>query len=566
MNEKVGAINASKETVSRILKSDYKYKVPSHQRDYSWEIDKVQQLWDDLMEARKNGQSEYFLGTIVVTDGEDDKTRIIVDGQQRLASLSMIYSAISNSYSNYGDLERSGEVGRDFLGIKNRRTGVLTPKLTMNEMNNTNYDRYIANICTDAEIINAMRLRLPKSNKILLQAIKKIRDLVEDGIKNSDGYLNFLVDLEEFISDKVVLIQVTAADDADAFLLFETLNDRGLELAPVDLLKNYIFGKSGTHIETVKSQWNKISIVLGKHNATRFIRHYWLSSEGLVRERELYREFKNKFRTQKDVLTLMTRLVNAADKYIATINSDHDIWKEYGSETRRRIEKLNMFGLVQFRPILLAALDCFNNQEVTKLLEIIIVFSVRYNLIGSLNPNVIEVEYSKVAINIRKKKTKKAVAVFNSLKEIYPDDSSFKTAFMHKEISKPSTARYILREIANKIQGNTIQSIEENEKLVTLEHIMPKSHTQHWLRYTKLDVEQYNSSINLIGNLALLEKGKNKTAARASFDEKKKVAYSKSEIDLTKKLCNFNKWGIEEIKKRQKTLAQFAVKIWSLPY
>jgi len=110
-----------------ILKTDFRYKVPPHQRTFSWTLDEVKQLWDDFLEAIQENRPEYFMGTIVVQEDPDTKLRIIIDGQQRLATLTMILSGIRTVYKEQKD-ERADEVYSDYLGVRDRRTRVTEPR------------------------------------------------------------------------------------------------------------------------------------------------------------------------------------------------------------------------------------------------------------------------------------------------------------------------------------------------------------------------------------------------------------------------------------------------------
>jgi len=378
-------------------------------------------------------------------------------------------------------------------------------------------------------------------------------------------YDDFLLELEEFIRDRIILILVSVGDEADAYLIFETLNDRGLELSISDLLKNYIFGRAGNRLDIVRKQWQEMAVILGTQDQTQFLRHYWLSKYGVVRERDLYREMKRQFASQSAVLRLMTELRDAADNYAAISSVDHPTWKEYGTSLRKDLEALQLFGLSQFRPLLLAALDALKEEEIPKLIHMIVVVSMRYSIIGSLGTGNIEKAYSDAAIGIRDKKANTAAKIFGLLKGIYPDDSRFEADFAQKEISKAKLARYILAAVANKAQGSKELAVLEDEKVVRLEHIMPKTRSQHWLAAARNE-EEYLGYVNGLGNLTLIERERNRAANSSSFKEKQKIAFSRSDILITKHLINYGDWTTTEIDQRQAELATTAVKIWSLPY
>ncbi len=552
-------------SVRQILSTDFRYKVPPHQRDFSWTLEEIVQLWEDIIYAIQEDVPEYFLGTIVVQEDRQEKTRIIIDGQQRLATLIMILSSIRTVYVENDD-ERADEVYKEYLGMRDRRTRVTDSRLSLNEVNEPYFQRLVIENASDADIQQTAGDRtISPSNVLLGKGIQHIRSLVRQFAKSGKKYDSFLLELEEFIRDRIILIQVAVGDEADAYLIFETLNDRGLDLSISDLLKNYLFGRAGNRLDVVRRQWQETVIILGTQDQTQFLRHYWLSRYGVVRERELYREMKRKFSSQSAVLRLTTELRDAAENYAAISSVDHPTWKEYGSALRKNLETLQLFGLSQFKPLLLAALDSLEEDEIPKLVHAILVVSMRYSIIGSLGTGNIEKAYSDAAIRTRAGKTDTASKIFNSIKNIYPDDRRFESDFVQKEITKAKLARYILSAIANKLQGSKELGVLEDEKVVTLEHIMPKTKPQEWLGAAK-DDEEYIGYVNRLGNLTLIEREKNRVANNASFTKKKADAFSKSDILITKELCDYADWTVSEIVIRQKKLAKTAVKIWSLPY
>ena len=107
-------IRSKLETTGEILKTDFRYKVPPHQRNFSWSEEEVRELWEDINNAIQEDSPEYFLGTIVVQENRKAKTRTIIDGQQRLATLTMILAGIRTVYQDKKD-DRANEVHLEYL-------------------------------------------------------------------------------------------------------------------------------------------------------------------------------------------------------------------------------------------------------------------------------------------------------------------------------------------------------------------------------------------------------------------------------------------------------------------
>jgi hypothetical protein len=559
-------IESDLRTIGEVLQADFTYRVPPHQRNFSWRLEEVEELWDDITEAMRDGRPEYFLGTIVVTENRDDKTRTVIDGQQRLAVLSMILGGIRSVYREEDD-DREGEVFQRYLGARDMRTRLTESRLTLNRTNEAIFQRLVVEHAPMAALAEAKADRnIEPSSLLSVNAAALIREKINERCKAEKRYETFLLDLEDFVKDRVVVILVVAGDDADAYLIFETLNDRGLDLSISDLLKNYIYGRAGARrLALVQKQWEEMILLLAGEDATQFLRHYWLSHYGVVRERDLYRALKRKFATAQQVVGLITDLRDAADKYGAMSNVDNPIWKGYPTQSRRDLGALRLFKLTQFRPLLLAVLDCMEEVEVQKVLRILVVLSMRYSIIGSLGTGNIEKAYSDAAMKVRRKSADTAAKVFGMLKGIYPNDDRFKTDFASAEIRPRRLARHILAAVANAEQPEQELEVVEDERKVTLEHIMPTTRSGDWSN-AAADEGEYRGYVYRLGNLTLIEREANKEAGNAPFDQKKKGAFSTSNITITKDLCDYEKWTVEEIAERQRKLANAAVKVWSLSY
>ncbi len=559
-----GTIESDLLSVGTVLKADARYSVPLHQRDFAWTLEEVDQMWNDIISAMESNRQDYFLGAIVVQDNKEDKIRTIIDGQQRLASLTMIFSAIRAICLANSDSERATFITTNYLGIIDFDTLETRARLTLNENNERDFQKLVVDDCSNEEVYDHARdRRKSKSNANLAKAVKYFRDAVAKKSNAELHYDKFLRELTKFISDRVRVILVRVPDASDAYLIFETLNDRGLDLSMSDLLKNYIFASARDQIKTVQKQWNDIVVRIEDENLTQFLRHYWLSKYGVVRERDLYKAMKGKFQTKPQVLDLMNELVDAADKYAAISNVDHQIWKGLKvnkTALRKDLEALQIFSLSQFRPLMLAGLSKLNSKEIPKLVRLIVILSIRYNIVGALGTGNIERAYSHAALAVRDSSANTAAKIFDKLRSaypsVYPDDKRFKDDFSKLQCNKPKLARYILRCLVD-------EAVHEDEAKVNLEHIMPQKQNSNWAK-AAADEEEYSSHVHRVGNLTLLEASVNSAAGNASFDDKKK-AFSQSSIAMTRNLSKKSSWNISEIHHRQIQLSEKANRVWVWP-
>ena len=318
----------------------FRFKVPVYQRDFAWTKEEVDTLWNDIITAVKGGSPEYFLGAITACQSQDAKTFEVIDGQQRLAVLSMIFRAVANSWKSLKDDLRFNDVFRDYLGSRDRRTREVQPKLSLNENNNHIYQ---ALILEGKEYTADEKKLWVHSNKLLCEAHHGICENLGKWLEGFDDQSSALLDLEDFLSNKVIVILIQASDESDAFVLFETLNDRGLDLAVSDLVKNYLFSMANTHLDRFKKAWTEVSTLVGSENLTVFLRHCWLSEHELVRERELYKALRAKIKGSTGTRQFMEGLRKKADLYAALANPEHAYWADFPPEMRDHLDALLLF-------------------------------------------------------------------------------------------------------------------------------------------------------------------------------------------------------------------------------
>lgn len=555
-------IHSDVQSIGELLRKPVFYKVPDNQRDFAWTSEEIDILWDDITSALLNGRNEYFLGAIVVSPGRDNKTYEIVDGQQRLAVVTMIFAAIANEWKIKTDDKRAEGVFRDYLGSENRRTGELITKLSLNE---TNGPVFQSVVLKDRKISTAERKSLHLSNKLLDAASTRIKSKVHNWINEVGDTDARLLDLEEFLSDNTNVILIEVGDESDAFVIFETLNDRGLELAVSDLVKNYLFSFAGANLERFKKLWTEITLLVGGENLTPFLRHFWLSEHEIVRERELYRTLRNTIKNATACREFIERLRKVADLYAALLNPEHAYWSDFPPNARNYLDALLLFRVTQFRPVALASMDTFKPNEVTKVLQMLMAISFRYTVVSALGTGNLERIYADAALAVRHGQAKSPAKLFTQLKQAYVPDDRFKDDFATRSFGKAPIARYILAELNDRLENDPEKMVAEIAGRITLEHILPKNINKEWKDAIPAG-ESHDDYVDRIGNLTLLEKGRNKGISSVGYKEKKAKAFSTSTLAINRELLKHNIWTTKEINDRSQRLANTAMQIWHVDY
>lgn len=548
------------EGVSTVLKTR-RFKVPAYQRSYAWEREHVESLLNDINDAIRNRENEYFLGSVVVT-GPVNQRYEVVDGQQRLTTVSLLIAAIKDIFMRDGDIEVVSSIRSDFLASTDRKTKEKEPKLVLNEIDNELYQELIENIPN----VDADRFTR-QSHRRLIEAARTVFAYMEQLCAKSKDAEDDLHTWLDYLETNLKVIVVSAPDDSNAFIIFETLNDRGLELAISDLLKNYLFHKSGDKIEETKNRWLSMVAVLESASddplVVTYLRHFAMSRYGLVREKELFGVIKRKITSKKGALQFSTDLRDTAKTYSALINTDHEFWTKFDPTVRDCAAALNLLGMTQIRPLLLAILERFDATQVRKAFEKLEAVAVRFQIVGGVGGGTLERIYSETAKSVSEGKLTTASDIVKAFTTL-PVDSAFEQAFAVASISKQNLARYYLRNLEEGVAA----SVEECEKVpskdtgrVNLEHVLPLTLGEEWQDIWLAD--DARAFQRRLGNLALMSAKINSTVGNDSFSAKKS-AYKKSSFHFTKMLNTFDQWNKTSIEVRQKEMAKVAVKVWTV--
>jgi hypothetical protein len=362
----------------------------------------------------------------------------------------------------------------------------------------------------------------------------------------------------DLLESQARVINVVVGNEADAFLIFETLNDRGLTLTVADLLKNYLFGLARDDVEEVQHAWMSALEVLesaaDEETFTTFLRHYWSSIHGATRERDLYRQLRSTIRTREAAIAFTRALEMAAPLYAGLLDSAHPVWERWPGLTPEA-ETLLRLGLEQNRPLALAAMHRFDADNLRQLLRAMISWSVRGLIVGGIGGGQTERYFAEAARKVSAGTIEGTDGVLHELAPILRSDDEFKRAFEIARVNKTRLAHYYLvaleRGLADADDPALVASAEEDEWVLQL--ALPRmADAADWPQFEPEEVGQW---ANRLGNQFITRKS---TAGEpATHDGSTALAAEGSPLPV-----KVQTWSPEAIADRQLRLAEHAAVVW----
>jgi len=538
------------------------YRVPPFQRDYSWSEENWEDLWQDVKALHTNPDSSHYMGALVLQSSDtSDKEFTVIDGQQRLATLSIIAIAVIDKIQKLVDREEEAEANqerqeilkRTYLSDRDPRSLRYSSKLLLNENNNDFYQSNLINLRSPLNIRS-----LAKSNQLLWQAFQYFSNHLEElqeVIRSGEKLATFLTDT---VAQRLLFIQINVEDELNAYTVFETLNARGIELSSTDLLKNYLFSRfrGPDDLQEAQRQWRRIVNTVQMEKFPEFLRYYLSLNQTRVRRERLFKLVRESVEDAQQAFDLLDQLENYSSLFIALGNSNDEFWRDT-PENRPYIRELELFRVKQAYPTLFAAYEKFSPENFTRLLKLVCVMSFRYTVVSSLNPNELETLYNRVAIAITNSETTNPKQVFDSLRSVYVSDEKFLQDFYLLSISTKGQKKKLVRYILCKLEADA-SHIDVNEDSFSIEHILPESPTDGWRQnFSDSQVEEMTYRI---GNLIPLEPNLNRQIGNELYSLKRTI-YQQSVYVLTQNVVA-EEWTPDTLSTRQRYLAQRAAHIW----
>src|SRR5579859_684274 len=541
------------------------FVIPIYQRTYSWTHEQCQQLWDDIVQVATSRQAEgHFIGSIVYTDigqhiVDDIEQFMVIDGQQRLTTLSLLLVALAKAFAESG-----------------------TSQAMMYE---NIYESYLINKFGSGE--ERYKLFLTQSDK---QALKEIIDRTEFVKANGhtsrlvENYIFFVEHIRQSTLDlttiyqgisKLFIVQIALGKDDNPQLIFESLNSTGMDLSQADLIRNYVL--MGLHndeqTQLYEKYWYPMEQQFRYTNSTslfdRFIRDYLTLKQGTIPNIDrVYVSFKTyqRSRPATSINELVADIYRYAEYFVKMAFA-----RENDREIKQALQDINTLKVDVAYPFFLELYDDYTNGRLAKsdfvaILKLVESYVFRRAICG-VPTNALNKVFATLSKEIDKDHYLESVQAAFLQKEgsaRFPRDEEFRDELVVKDVYTFSRRHYLFRKLENEGRKEWV-NIDE----YTIEHIMPQNEhlSIEWQQMLGSEWQNVHETyLHRLGNLTLT--GYNLELSDSPFLVKRdhEGGFANSPLRLNQGLRKLERWDAAEIEERGQALADRAVSIWPMPH
>lgn len=567
-------------SIKELLSSGHQFIIPRFQREYSWEKKNNDEFLRDIisnieLQDGKPVVQPYFLGAMLFVGNLSDSTQReiqVVDGQQRLTTITILFSAISDVFVQLGKEDLSQAIFKYVMTSDDdgRPVRTLQPKSSYPFFSYYIQDRgkrESENAPVTEEEMCIKDTYLYFKQQLEEPTLRKLFEKFKVG-EASDIKLVEYLELIKALRDQIlacVTVTMSSADEKQAYRIFEILNGKGKKLQFIDLIKNKVFEilQETEPVDFAEERWKELREIVSESEANSgvglgtFYRHYWQSKYGRAGANQLYDAFKKHINeSEADYRMFLKDLIYNAKNYIHIVHPNREDFANkkpyYGLVYSFKVLS-DYFAVAQVRVVIMALLECHDRKilqlgklkEVVKYLEN---FHFAYNALMTNRANVLDPIYSQCAIELRKITDKSKVGevlqsyLYNKLDALYPDFDAFKERFCKLEYIKRSDSSVNVR---TKYAIHQLYCYFQNSELIddslTIEHILPES--DGGLCYN-------------IGNLIALEENLNGEAGEKNYVSKREI-YKHSRYQWVHRFIDQNlEWSDTMIQARAIELAE----------
>lgn len=564
-------IESTDQDIRNLLSSGY-YRIPRFQRPYSWTRENIQEFWDDIV---KDHPSDYFIGSMVVFK-EGNQRYGVVDGQQRLTTITILLAVLRNKLDAMG----MNDLAQGIQGLIERRNIENKPEFVLST--ETSYPFLQDHILKRGK--PEVRVTPMREEENLQGAFEQFNSLVGETIEEAQSSATKPEEKADRIKRKVVEIRdgilalkvifVKLDEEDDAYIIFETLNTRGKDLALTDLVKNHVtkhLKATSASVDQPKVKWEQIlNTIEGSPldlDTDTFIHHFWLSKFDYLPAKNLFKELKRRI-GKAESPHFLDDLVSDSSLYRSIHEVAYGKWAKSERRITEALKALQLFRVQQQTPCVLSLVRAYKAKKITKKhLEDALVAIEKFHFLftavtsqrssggisgmyASLGRRLFEATDMDGALEVIKELKRKLHDRIPSLDEVKVLFSEI--VYTERLTKQRSLVKYILSAF-NQLEPT---GLTVDVEAMTIEHLVPQSDIGTG-DFTEMVVGQ-------LGNLILVSAEMNNQLSNKPFSEKKKLLKSAS-FKLPREIENAVDWTPEDIRVRTDRMATQAYnKLWKI--
>lgn len=574
-------INATKEKLDSFFTSNLQFVVPFFQRSYVWKEPNWEILWEHVDKIVSNGgaaKDEHFIGTLITKQQQSERIteskQDLIDGQQRLTTVSLMLKAIENRVSGDGDYKKLKEKTRELVVFENSKGEEF-----LRIEHSRNDKEYFETIMLDGDMnaLNNQEHRILECYKYFFDKLETFNDEKLDILKS-------------VVLNNVPIISMLLSPTDDEQEIFDTINSLGVKLTTGELLKNYIFKDKElqsyyeTHwfkaFEEDEEQiefWNKDKTsgrVIRTNIEVLLYCYLIIQTRSAVELEKLFNQYKNwlQKKNKEEKITFLDELKEYATSYASFPEGTAINEISFSQDEERFFHVIENLEITTVYPLVLYLYKKVTDQSTRlQLLKILESYLVRRNVCRLTTKN-----YNNLFIQVISKLIEKGEVSVETFKQIlmgftedtnkFPSDVDFKKAFNESALSN-ANAREILYCISLYQIFDAKSDITKLSSLsYSVEHMMPKKWDEHWNKPGMTEDEKYqrNKKLKTLGNLTLVTKNLNSSMKNSAWDNKKNALKEYSHLKITTDYLEQDEWDETKIDNRANDLAINALNIWPI--
>ena len=541
--------------LAEILSKQNQYVVPVFQRFYRWERPQWEKLWENLVELRTPGsEGQHFMGFLVFvpeTTVQLDLRLHVIDGQQRLTTLSLLLIAIRDKAEEKGFNSLAQEVTEQYL-VNPFREGIDQFRILLKLRDRKEYEAAVNHEeAPDGRITTALAY--------FESRLAGLRELSE-----ASGLRHFLT----LVTRRLEFMCATIEND-NAYNIFKSLNSTGVPLGAADLIRNFVFMnlRPEMHDDFDQRLWGPFERHFTRRNGvidddtlSAFMRDFLMRDGRLLTSKKetVFDAFEDRYTAMGfSPQTLAIELNRFAEYYMVLRGERFDRYEP----VTEAVDQVNKLKVSTTYPLLLLLFDkrsegVLSDAQLARAIESLVGFILRRYVCG-LDTRAYGKTFTKACTSLGSAPLESLDTYL--LQNDYPDDRRFKSAFVTLNLYQSQYGRFVL-EFLEKSRGHLEPAVLAGAEV---EHIMPQTLTPQWRHALGAEADRiYSTWLHTAGNLAL--SAYNQTLANRIFSEKRQH-YAQSNIGMTRELAAFECWGEAEIQRRGESMAEAASKIWVGP-